>query len=111
MEDLELGCEELGERERKWRKEHGAGGVAMESLCWDCLRDGPSMLGRGEKQPQEGQWLPSATWKQRMSWRASREVMESGGSLSGGGRKGQVGERKEKGQRIDKSREETTCHG
>lgn len=54
MEDLELGYEELGERERKWRKEHGAGGVAMESLCWDCLRDGPLHAGQRRKTAPRG---------------------------------------------------------
>lgn len=111
MEDLELGCEELGERERKWRKEHGQGEWLWKVCVGIASETAPSMLGREEKQPQEGQWLPSATWTQRTSWRASREVMESGGSLRGGARKGQGGERKEKGQRADKSREETMCHG
>lgn len=93
--------------ERAW-----GGGECLWKVCVGVASEtAPSFLGRGEKQPQEGQWLPSATWKQRTSWRAPREVMESGGSLSGGAHKGQVGERKEKGQRTDKSREETMCHG
>lgn len=67
VEDLELGCEELGERERKWRKEHGQGEWLWKVCVGIASETAPSMLGREEKQPQEGQWLPSATWKQRTS--------------------------------------------
>lgn len=49
------------------------------------------LLGRGGERPQEGQWPPSATWKQRRSCRAPRTGMEGGRRLSGGALGGGLG--------------------
>lgn len=74
------------------------GGEPLQGLCWDHLRDATSLLGRGEKQPHEGQWLPSATWKQRSSAGCPGERWKV---VRGGAEepvKGHLGERKGEGQ-------------
>lgn len=40
MKELESGCKELGDQERKWRRERVCVCVCMECWCWGCLRDG-----------------------------------------------------------------------
>lgn len=102
VKELESGCKELGETERKWRKE-------LERGCWGNLwnvgvgmASETPLLCRGDKQPQEGQWLPRTTWKQRR-WR----VLQGSDGRWWGDRveepkNGQAVKRKEEGQRTDR---------
>lgn len=107
VKELESGCKELGERERKWRKEHGVGGNLWNVGLGTASEMATPFLCRGEKQPQEGPWLPSATWKQRRSWRALQD--SDGRWWETEWRSRQVRGRKRVKDR-EKSKQEATCH-
>lgn len=52
---LESGCKEMGERERKWRKKYWGVGGNLWNVGVGIVSDmATPLLGRGEKQPQEG---------------------------------------------------------